>query len=144
MIPFDEEAEKISSDICIVNKAVFTLNGIKCPECNNENSYDCKLQLFDVKSYLTDLKMTISKERLQSKRYPNKELTTTATAAAGSTQNYLFYTQTDAGYYVNKNAINSSVDSQYMKVNSILDALENIGYYGFVTFRATVQRIGRY
>lgn len=32
--------------------------------------------------------------------------------------------------------------TQYMNVNSILDALENVGYYGFVTFKATVQRVG--
>ncbi len=60
-----------------------------------------------------------------------------------SQANYLFYTQTDADYYnlPNKNSLSDSV-SQQIKINSILDALENIGYYGFVTFRATVQRIG--
>ena len=29
-----------------------------------------------------------------------------------------------------------------MKLNSILDALENTGYYGFVSFIGTVQRVG--
>ena len=63
-----------------------------------------------------------------------------------STQNYLFFTQTDVDYYnLNINPHTNqigSTNSQYMKVNSILDALENTGYYGFVTFIGTVQRIG--
>ena len=145
MIPFDDESEQILSDICIVNKTVFALSGLKCPNCKNENFYDCQSQLFDIKSYMTDLKKTISKERLSTIRYPIKETKLPATqAAVSNTQNYLFYTQTDAEYYVHQNAINSSVDSQYMKINSILDALETIGYYGFVTFRATVQRTGNF
>ena len=56
-----------------------------------------------------------------------------------SSQSRLFFTQTDAGYYAKSQA---NTDSQYLQANSLLDALENIGYYGFVTFIATVQRIG--
>ncbi len=145
MFPLDDESEKILSDICILNKEVFALSGLKCTRCNNENFIDCELKLLDIKRYLTDLKKTISKARLISKRYPVKETKLYNTSmAVSSKQNYFFYAQTDSEYYVHQNAINSSVDSQYMKINSILDALENIGYYGFVTFRATIQRIGRF
>jgi hypothetical protein len=57
-----------------------------------------------------------------------------------ASQNYLFFTQTDVNYF--NQGSEATLTSQQQRENSILDALEHVGYYGFVTFRATVQRIG--
>lgn len=121
------------------HKVLVKLSDFKCSECKNEDHIECKMNLFDVKNYMIDLKRSIGKERLNSNRFLLTEHNKQATAHHHNTQNYLFVTQTDADYYVNQT---NDVDTQYMRVNSILDALENIGYYGFITFKATVQRIG--
>lgn len=142
-IVLDESEDFLIPDLKLVDKMLFSFTNIKCLNCNEQNSIQCNLNLFNIQMYITDLKKSIGKDRLNSKKKSlNKETDINNVQLVNSSQNYLFYTQNDSEYYVQPNEINSTVDSQYMKINSILDALENIGYYGFVTFRATVQRIG--
>ena len=130
-------------NVDVTDKNLFSLNSLKCAECNDESSIECKLNLFDIKTFMIDLKKSIGKDRLNMHRHSSKEnKSKPIISSISNTQNYLFYTQTDAEYYAQPASRTSSIDTQYMKVNSILDALENIGYYGFVTFRATIQRIG--
>ncbi len=86
--------------------------------------------LFDSVRFLAELKKCL-------RSCPNEK----RGDCGGFTQDYLFVTQAETGCFEDR-AGGGVADSQYMRVNSILDALENIGYYGFVTFVATVQRVG--
>lgn len=119
----------ISSKITLAN-----LNNLNCPSlCGN--SLNCQINLFDIKKFLG----CFNQKKISSKHSSND---ISSTSSKITQNNYLFYTQTDNGYFnnnvtttANNNIISSSANSQ---VDSILDALENIGYYGFVTFRVNI------
>lgn len=97
-----------------------TLNALRCPNCLNSAEFDqCSLNLFDAKMYRKSLRND------KTKLIQNQKNT--------------FYTQTVSEFLTQTS---SSINTQYLRTNSILDALENIGYYGFANFKATVQRIG--
>ena len=133
-------------DLKQAKKSVFDSNNLTCPECHYNvisNHVECGLVLFDSAKFFTILKKSIGLERLRKKNRLNLEQTNVANQrGVAASQHYLFYTQTDAEYYsMSRNAISQN-QTQFMNDNSIMDALENIGYYGFVSFKATIQRIG--
>lgn len=104
------------------NNLIFNLNGLHCPSCIDTNALnECSLNLFDPKKY-----MDILKNNLIEKKKINQS------------QKNCFFTQSASDFFTQ----NIQSNTQYLKMNSILDALENVGYYGFTNFRATVQRIG--
>jgi hypothetical protein len=127
----------ISSKITLAN-----LKNLNCPSLCHY-SLNCQTNLFDIKKFMHSLNQNSKRnddgntQILSSALKMNRNLLL-------SQNNYLFYTQTDNAYYnkhnnnnyaitgSNNHQINCSLSSQ---VDSILDALENIGYYGFVTFR---------
>lgn len=155
-LSFDSIAMSIQFKI-IKQKIYDTMNstGERCLMDPYGATAECDLSLFDSKTFLLELKKSISIDRLKRSGHNKKnqrvnELNGRLMVSQNCmrlTQNYLFFTQTDAAYYNNVEQRVSQrpqeVESQFMRVNSILDALENIGYYGFVTFIATVQRIGK-
>lgn len=146
LTPADQLCIQYHHNFRFEKQIILYIPNIKCPECGDRPSIDCDLNLFDSQAYLLALKKSISLERLKKKRKTNQTAMIQSQGySAALSQNYLFFTQTDAGYYTEKKGIvpvTSSNVSQYLKVNSILDALENIGYYGFITFIGTIQRIG--
>ena len=111
---------------------ILNFSNLRCPDCtvyDHATINKCKKVLFDSNKYLISIK---TKKNDQNLRVFNKNL---------PSQSYIFFTQTDLDL---KNGPNNLVgESQYLKINSILDALENIGYHGFASFRATCQRIGK-
>lgn len=140
LIELDSVQQNIQSfvNFRLETRTLCNLNNLECRNCDNLN--DCKLSLFDIKIFIQSLKKS------NTPKTSNLNLATTQRAHMPliQTQNCLFFTQTDSDYYVENRIqqITPSATSQYMKINSILDALESIGYYGFVNFRAVVQRIG--
>ena len=143
-IVMSSETSSHRFDLKQAKKSVFDSTNLTCPECHYMNSHvECGLVLFDWGKFFTLLKKSIGLERLRkTNRHKLEQTNNVATQAVVASQHYLFYTQTDAEYYsMSRNAISQN-QTQFMKDNSIIDALENIGYYGFVTFKATIQRIG--
>lgn len=139
---------------------------LKCPECggNSELAGCCRAEMFDSTRFLRAIKLARAlqiKHRLRKAMENNPSsssksmgtvMTSAATAAVFSnTQASVFFTQNDAEYFTvtqthhnyhhHQNATDTVIGdkSQYVKLNSILDALEHTGYYGFVTFIACVQ-----
>lgn len=148
LTPRDQLCVQSRHNFRFKKQTILDMPNIECPQCGDRPSIDCELSLFDSQAYLLALKKSISLERLKKKRKTNQTAMIQSQGySAALSQNYLFFTQTDAGYYTEQKGIapvpvTSSNVSQYLKVNSILDALENIGYYGFITFIGTIQRIG--
>jgi hypothetical protein len=94
-----------------------------CSQCDKSNA-TCEVVYFDIKRF-------------------NCSLSTPLTVVYS--QNNLFYTQNDAQYYVRNQSLTTQTNhSQFTRMNSILDSLQYIGYYGYATFIATVQRIGQF
>lgn len=119
---------------------------LKCPQCIGSISQtnDCEMNLFDCKKYLVELKKSISIDRLRkSNKLTENSGDQEVVASQSATQSYLFFTQNDADCYT-RTQKNNETESQYLRINSILDALENIGYYGYLTFIAVIQRIGKH
>lgn len=122
---------------------------------------ECQAELFDSVRFLRSMKLTRAlqiKQRLKKEMENNSSsrfkmgsiaaaAATTSSSVFSNTQSSVFFTQNDAEYFAvtqqMHHPINNSsaiVDkSQYAKLNSILDALEHTGYYGFVTFIGHVQ-----
>lgn len=114
---------------------VCNLSYLECNECRSQSSQLCKINYFELKAFSNCLKNSNKIHQNQLNQSLHNNMT--------SMPRNLIFTQTDADYY-NENTsqqINPS-NSQFMKLNSILDALENTGYYGFVSFIGTVQRVG--
>ncbi len=114
---------------------VCDLTNLECNECRNQSSQICKLNYFELKIFSSCLKNSNKTSHYQSSQSALNNI-------ASMPRNSIF-TQTDVEYY-NDNSIQQTnpSNSQYLKLNSILDALENTGYYGFVSFIGTVQRKG--
>jgi len=100
--------------------------------CINDNN----IVLFDSEKFMSDLKR--SSKNCQNRNNVNVN----DGGGGGFTQEYLFVTQAEVGYLEETEMRCDVANSQYMRANSILDALENIGYYGYVTFIGIVQRVG--
>lgn len=114
---FYEKFNVIRKDI-----SSFSLNGLNCPSCIDSNTLnECSLNLFDPKKY-----MDILRNNMKQKK------------KLFISQKNCFITQSASDFLTQ----NIQTNTQFLQMNSILDALENIGYYGFTNFRATVQRIG--
>lgn len=139
----DEQITKsFISAVSLESKLLCSFKDINCPRCIRfnlesqlQNTHECDLNLFEIGQYLKAVKI--------SKRNDHKaegEAEKTKSSQTNASQNYLFFTQTDVNYF--QQGPEATLNSQQQRDNSILDALENAGYYGFVTFRATVQRIG--
>ena len=143
--PITTHGEQIStfiSRISLESKLLCSFKDINCPKCIRfnlqsqlRNTHECDLNLFEVGQYLKALKMG-KRDNHKGEREEEKAKSSQTNAS----QNYLFFTQTDVNYF--NQAPEAALTSQQQRDYSILDALENAGYYGFVTFRATVQRIG--
>jgi hypothetical protein len=89
----------------------------KCPACSNENAIDCDLNLFQVEKIF---KFKSNKTKKEKTTIPTTILIRTQSTASSS----------------------SSISStQCLIFNSIVYAIEQAGYCGFVTFRATVARV---
>ena len=91
---------------------------IKCPDCNY--STDCDRNAFDFKLLVHSIKIKVNVALSESQQ----SIETTQSPS------YFFHTQRDAGQEVG-----------HVRNRSILECLQNIGYYGLATFVATVQRI---
>lgn len=116
---------------------------------NNMPSNDCHL-MFDGKYFSKALKLSRALQNRQRARKldmkrPKQNADPSFTIFSNTqANNYIFYTQNDGNYFTQAHHSANKIDplferSQYMRLNSILDALEQTGYYGFVTFVACVQ-----
>lgn len=150
--------------LTLSKQVVECYENLKCSECDGVagemTTETCRADMFDSARFLRSIKLTRAlqiKQRLRkaiennpasSSSRPSGTITTTMFP---NTQSSLFYTQNDAEYFTvtqthhqhhhnHQAAMNVIGDkSQYVKLNSILDALEHTGYYGFVTFIGCVQ-----
>ncbi len=162
-----ENIDDLKEPVNVYHRILCEFRNLKCPECDKKlpesslTQANCNLNLFDVKSFLSILKSRNDFDRKMRLNINEIQKSQSSFESSGN-NNLLFFTQTqqkfntqivhDSVYYQDKftqhNHQNKSknnqqqLNSQYLSVNSILDALENVGYYGFVTFKATVQRIG--
>ena len=136
----------------VVNENLFKLTDISCNRCHrvsqeaSTQAAECDLSLFQVSKILQksknsfmrsdldqDLRAGISKDLSPSQQIKVKETV--------HVPDFILYTQTDAEYYLKAVLTQgSSSSTQYMRENSILDAIESSGYLGLVSFKATVQR----
>lgn len=137
--------EKANMPISFIssNITIASLKNLNCPSLCNY-SLNCHTNLFDIKKFLNSMNQTFKKSDHGQTQILSSALKMQNRNLLLSQNNYLFYTQTDNGYIknnlnnnnaitgTNNNQINSTLSTQ---IDSILDALENIGYYGFVTFR---------
>jgi hypothetical protein len=138
-------------NVDILRRFLKNYDHLACLQCHHQgpddDGGDCTSLLFDVDVFKKAIKLT---SRRQTGKF---KLNNPMISGSGDQQqqqqhslSYLFYTQNDADYYqqAGTNATSSSLlaRSQYNRLNSILDAFENVGYYGFVTFRAVIQRTG--
>lgn len=127
------EVTELNSNIkpTISRSKQHSIHDLTCPQCLN-SSDSCNLVLFDPNLFMRSM------STLVNHRTTNSSFTVFSNSQAHS--NYMFHTQNDADYY---NRVNQPTEarSQYIALNSILDALDHVGYYGFVTFRACVQRV---
>ena len=123
-------------------KKTCEFNRLECPQCKDSTSQinDCEMNLFDCQKYLLELKKSISIDRLRKSNKLTKQLIGQDTV---STQSYPFFTQNDADISTTTQKTNET-ESQYLRINSILDTLESIGYYGYLTFIGIIQRIGKH
>lgn len=154
-----EERWANSIEIFLNKKVSNQFENLKCSECfkSNEESSSvvCKLILFDIGLYAKSIKIAKSEDKNpkgaiqgMSSTLNNQSFMLFTNSQAN--KNCLFYTQNDSDYFnLNQQLLTKSPmckstleKSQYLRLNSILDALENVGYYGFITFRASVQRVG--
>jgi hypothetical protein len=138
----DKQLKPIISDMRLESKMLCSFKDINCPRCIQynlqsqlKNTHECDLNLFEIGQYLKVVQ--IGKRKFQKDEPVDGKAKSSPT---NHSQNYLFFTQTDIGYF--NQGSEGALTSQHQRENSILDAFENVGYYGFVTFRATVQRIG--
>ena len=121
----------------------FNFTQLKCPQCLSVNKQSqnssCDLNLFSFKLFLDSIRNAI-------KATNAKHLSPSKHNFLLSQSQYSNGTQSMSKNILQSNNSNqlllSSYNTQYMNVNSILDALENVGYYGLVSFKATVQSIG--
>lgn len=139
IIPFSQPLSSLFSsyqNIMLNKTLVCNLINLECNGCSSQSSQICKLNFFEIKTFTNYLKnsIKISRDHLSQSSHTNNSV---------SMPRNSIFTQTDADYY-NENTSQqiNPTNSQYMKLNSILDALENTGYYGFVSFIGTVQRVG--
>lgn len=132
-------------------------SNLKCPKCTEDACENCSADMFDSVQFLRSLKLARAlqiKQRVKKAIESNPLATARQVATAQHTASfvfstntqasgYMFYTQNDAEYFktqsANQHLISIGDRSQYAKLNSILDALEHTGYYGFVTFVGCVQ-----
>jgi len=138
----NEQIKPFMSRLSLESKLLCSFKDIKCPSCIRfnlqsqlRNTHECDLNLFEIGQYLKAFKI----DKRDNRKGDGEEKKTQSSQTHAS-QSYLFFTQTDVNYFNQGSEV--ALTSQQQRDNSILDALENAGYYGFVTFRATVQRIG--
>lgn len=146
IVQLDEQDPDYVSKCEPFKNTIRLLENIQCSACLYTSSVmnECQLTLFNLNAYNKSINQLRAKIELDIEG--NMVKSGTYHHHHHQPSNYLFYTQNDADYYltgdVNSTNAQAVSKSQYFRLNSILDALENIGYYGFVTFQAVVQRMG--
>ncbi len=126
---------------------ISNFTSLKCPQCiiSPHESSKCSLNLLNIKQFVQAIKLSNSTDSDKGDEAQSQLF-------SSNNQNLLF-TQTQNNLPTqaltqSRNVITANNDSplmtetQYMNENSILHALANVGYSGFVSFKATVQRVG--
>jgi hypothetical protein len=135
---------------------LYEFGHLECKNCQNSsivlqsqkaheiNECGCEIILFDLSKYSLRLKRSNLVAIASLKIATNYHESLSANAACS--QSNLFSTQLDSDFYFSpyfKGADCQTTNiSQLIKLDSILDSLENIGYYGYATFRGIIQRVG--
>ena len=117
----------------IYSTSSLSISSSGCPECRvNSLHGQCHLDLFNANIWLS----TIAMSNNSSNNNKHQLECNSSQIIFYNNKNPYLQTQTQVGQQ------GLGYDTQYMNFNSILDALENVGYFGLVTFRAAVQRVG--
>jgi hypothetical protein len=153
-VSFDQLKENFHNLNDLIKIDWFEFSNLECKSCQQNSTLltrsqrthemsqcACELILFDSSKYTMRLKRS-NLDASSCKATTHQH----ATANAVCSQNNLFFTQLDSDFYFSpyvKNADDQTTSvSQLIKLDSILDSLENIGYYGYATFRGVIQRCG--